>query len=80
MQASDGHPLFRPRRPNSYKAYSIGCFVVWGLLLAIFTVTATSQTLHNVLIGFVGWVIGWTSASIARLVYPPPNSRGLRGR
>jgi hypothetical protein len=25
---------------------------------------------------FAGWVLGWTSATIARYVYPPPKSRG----
>jgi hypothetical protein len=77
MQASDGHPLYGPRRFNSYKAYSIGCFIVWGVLLVIFSLTATSHTFHDVLIGFGGWALGWTSASIARLVYPPPKQRRI---
>jgi hypothetical protein len=25
---------------------------------------------------FAGWVLGWTSATIARYVYPPPKRRG----
>lgn len=75
MPASDGHPLFRPRRFNSYKAYSIGCSIVWGVLWVIVGFVASPDTRHNVLLLFFGWVIGWTSASIARLVYPPPNKR-----
>jgi hypothetical protein len=80
VQASDGDPLFRPRRFNSYTAYSIGCFIVWAAILAISAIVATSQTFHNVLVGFAGWVLGWTSASIARLVYPPPKRRGTATR
>jgi hypothetical protein len=78
MQASNEHPLFVPRRFNSYTAYSIGCFIVWGALWVILVITAPSRTLHTVLLVFLGWVIGWTSASIARLVYPPPRRRATR--
>jgi hypothetical protein len=27
---------------------------------------------------FGGWVIGWTSATIARYIYPPPKTRRPR--
>jgi hypothetical protein len=28
-----------------------------------------------ILLVFAGWAIGWLSATIARVVYPPPKSR-----
>ncbi len=71
MEASNQHPFLMPRRRN-YTTYSIACFIVWGVLLAICAATATSATTDTVLKVFGGWVIGWTSASIARIVYPPP--------
>ena len=63
------------RRSNSYTAYSIGCAAVWAVLLAVVAATAKTHTLHTILLVFGGWVIGWTSATIARYVYPPPKSR-----
>jgi hypothetical protein len=35
----------------------------------------TPHTFHTVLIVFGGWMIGWTSATIARWFYPPPKAR-----
>lgn len=59
-------------RPKSYTAYSIGCAVVWIVLIAIGVATGKSSTQHTVLFVILGWAIGWTSATIARYVYPPP--------
>jgi hypothetical protein len=36
--------------------------------------SAGSSHTHGLLLVFAGWVIGWTSATIARAVYPPPKS------
>lgn len=72
MEASNEHPFLSPRRHFTYTRYSIACFIVWGVLLAICAATAKTDTFHTVLTVFGGWVIGWTSASIARVVYPPP--------
>jgi hypothetical protein len=63
------------RRPsNTYAAYSVGCAAVWAVLLAVVAATAKAHTLHTILLVFGGWLIGWTSATIARYVYPPPKS------
>ena len=62
-------------RLNTYIAYSIGCAVVWAVLLTAVAAGATTATLHVILLVFAGWVIGWISATIARFVYPPPRSR-----
>ena len=60
---------------RSYRTYSIGCFVVWALLLIVVSTTQTSETRRTFLLVFGGWCIGWLSASIARQVYPPPRRR-----
>jgi hypothetical protein len=62
-------------RTRTYTAYSIGCAVVWAVLLAVVAAKASSHSVHNILLVFFGWVIGWVSATIARFVYPPPRSR-----
>ena len=57
---------------NTYAAYSTGCAVVWGLILALIALKAGRNTIHAYLLVFAGWVIGWLSATMARAVYPPP--------
>ncbi|MGD0165783.1 MAG: hypothetical protein ABSC51_00630 [Gaiellaceae bacterium] len=63
------------KRLNTYTAYSIGCAVVWAVLLAAVAAAATAGKFHVFLLIFAGWVLGWISATIARFVYPPPMSR-----
>jgi hypothetical protein len=75
MQASNDHPFLRPARLNNYTAYSIGCAVAWAVVWAILAATAQKETLGYVLATFIAWVVGWTSATIARVVYPPPKKR-----
>jgi hypothetical protein len=60
---------------NTYTGYSIGCAVVWAVILAGVSSAADSATRHNFMVVFAGWVIGWLSATIARAVYPPPKRR-----
>jgi hypothetical protein len=58
-------------RLNSYIGYSIGCAGVWGaILLAARRLDAGSRNTLQLVCG--GWWIGWTSATIARIAYPPP--------
>lgn len=52
----------------SYTAYSIGCFIVWAVIL----IARTGSKRHDVFLVFCGWAIGWLSATIGRAVYPPP--------
>ena len=59
-------------RLNTYMAYSIGYGVVWAAILAS---VLRKDNFDNFLLAFVGWVSGWTSATIGRYVYPPPKSR-----
>jgi hypothetical protein len=57
---------------RSYWVYSIGCLVVWSILLGIVLAKGHSSTTHNTLLVFGGWCIAWVSTTIARFVYPPP--------
>ena len=63
--------MMRPLR-GTYTGYSIGCAVVWAVILAAVSAAGASTTRHTILLVFGGWWIGWLSASIARSVYPPP--------
>ncbi len=58
---------------SSYTVYSVGCAVVWAVILVVVASEASKHTTHTVLLVFGGWVIGWLSATITRAVYPPPH-------
>ncbi len=53
--------------------YSIGCFLVWGIRLAVVAAQGKRDRTHSNLLVFGGWVIAWVSGTIARFVYPPPS-------
>jgi hypothetical protein len=67
------------KRLRTYTAYSIGCAVVWAVILIVVSTQASSHKRNNIRLVFFGWVLGWLSASIARVVYPPPKSRRSTG-
>jgi hypothetical protein len=75
MKASQGHPFLRPGRMNTYTAYAIGFFAAWAVVLAICAATVSSKAMGYILAISLGSVIGWTSATLARVVYPPPKKR-----
>ena len=60
---------------RTYVGYSIACAVVWAVILAAVWTHAGDATRHTFTVFFGGWAIGWLSASIARVVYPPPKPR-----
>lgn len=62
-------------RLETYTAYSVGCAIVWAIILLGLIVAGKSDKLRTVLPVCGGWWIGWTSATIARYGYPPPKSR-----
>jgi len=64
-----------PRFRNTYTGYAIGCAVVWALIWILAARCAKKETLDKLRIAFPGWVMGWTSATIARYVYPPPKKK-----
>jgi hypothetical protein len=59
-------------RLNSYTAYSVGCAGVWGVILLLGRRRLDSQTRNTLQLVCGGWWVGWASATIARIGYPPP--------
>ena len=57
-------------KQRNYWVYSIGCFLVWGILLVLAAAKAKNGTFHNVLLVFAGWTLCWVSATMARLRIP----------
>jgi purine-cytosine permease-like protein len=68
--SSHGKWYWRP----SYLGYSVACMVAWAVIWILLATLASPPTVHRVGYVFLGWVIGWVSASIARVVYPAPRS------
>ena len=62
---------------DTYTGYSIGCGVVWAVIWFFVGTRADDQTRYKSGLAFGGWVSGWTSATIARAVYPPPRQRKI---
>jgi hypothetical protein len=60
------------RQRNTYTAYSVGCAGVWGVILVIARRRLDAQTWKTLRLVCGGWWMGWTSATIARVSYPPP--------
>jgi hypothetical protein len=71
MNASS-HSKWYMRR--DYLGYTIGCAVTWAVIWILLGLLASPVTISRIAYIFGGWVIGWISASIARLVYPAPRS------
>jgi hypothetical protein len=59
-------------RLRTYTSYSIGCAAVWAVILIVTQIEADSHTQNTFWLVSLGWWIGWLSATIARVVYPPP--------
>jgi hypothetical protein len=59
-------------RLGTYAAYGIGCAAVWAAILIVTQRRTDSQTRNTIRLMCAGRWLGWMSASIARLVYPPP--------
>jgi hypothetical protein len=57
---------------NTYTGYSIGCAIVWALILAIAQRRLDAQSRRTLQQACGAWWSGWTSATIARAGYPPP--------
>jgi hypothetical protein len=77
MRASDpqtprSQPLSMSTRRNTYTTYSIGCAGVWGIILLLARRRMDSETANTLRLVCGGWWMGWTSATIARIGFPPP--------
>jgi len=64
-----------PRLRGTYTGYAIGCAAAWALIWAIVPRFAKKETVDKLRITFPGWLAGWTSATIARYVCPPPKKK-----
>jgi len=63
------------KKCGTYTAYSIACALVWAVTLGVVWTHAGDATRHTLTLVFGGWWIGWLSATIGRVVYPPPKPR-----
>ena len=59
-------------RLNTYTTYSIGCAGAWGAILLVAQRRLDSQNRSTLRLVCGGWWMGWTSATIARIGFPPP--------
>jgi hypothetical protein len=62
----------RDKRRNTYEGYAFGCAAAWALILAIARRRTDRETQKTLERYCVGWWSGWISATIARMLYPPP--------
>jgi predicted lysophospholipase L1 biosynthesis ABC-type transport system permease subunit len=63
----------------SYLGFSVGCAIAWGVIWILLALLASPVTVHRVGYVFARWVIGWATATIARVVYPAPRSTLFSG-
>jgi|HubBroStandDraft_1064217.scaffolds.fasta_scaffold12276_2 hypothetical protein len=55
-----------------YLGYGLACGLAWAVIWILTGILASASTVHALGLVFLGWVIGWGSATIARAVYPGP--------
>jgi drug/metabolite transporter (DMT)-like permease len=67
-------------RANNYTAYSVGCAAVWAVILLVGRRVADAETRKTMQLSCAAWWSGWTSATIARVAYPPPRELGPKGQ
>ena len=55
-----------------YLGFSVGCAAAWAVIWTLLAVLASTKAVHTMGYVFLGWVIGWITATIARVIYPAP--------
>ena len=66
------------QRFRTYTAYSIGTALVWAVVLLVAWLIDPSSTFDTFWLVSLGFFLGWLSATIARVVYPPPRRHWSR--
>jgi hypothetical protein len=66
--SSQGKWYWRP----TYVGYGIGSAIAWAVVWILVGTLASPTTVRTLSWVFLGWVIGWISAAIGRVVYPAP--------
>jgi hypothetical protein len=52
--------------------FSVGCAVAWAVVWILLATMASTHTVHTMAYVFLGWVIGFITATLGRAVYPAP--------
>ena len=60
------------QRMGTYTGYSIAVGITWAIILIVVAAVAPAAKFRTFATVFGGFAIGWLSATIARVVYPPP--------
>jgi hypothetical protein len=55
-----------------YLGWSLACAITWAVIWILLGALAATNTVHTFACVFLGWVIGWGMATLARVVYPAP--------
>jgi hypothetical protein len=55
---------------KSYKRYSVGLFIAWGIALSLIWWLKGDTALESASKVCLGFFLGWVSTTIARNVYP----------
>jgi hypothetical protein len=58
------------QRLHTYRAYSVGCALVWAAILGGAATRQDRTGLHVLSLVGIGWWSGWLSATMARAYYP----------
>ena len=77
MQASNEN--FTPSNPKwywkpTYAGFAASCAVAWAIIWVLLAILASNLTVHRMAYVFLGWVIGFMTATVARSVYRRPGS------
>jgi hypothetical protein len=62
------------QRLHTYTAYSIGCAIIWTVILLATARRTNHPDAHTLRLACGAWWLGWLSATIARSVYPGPKA------
>lgn len=57
-----------------YLGWSVACAAAWAVIWVLVGALASANSVRALGYVFLGWVIGWGMASLARVVYPAPRS------